>query len=463
VITDDEIVRLFQLADPDRHDDATVMVDAAGYLEALQTRSDDMTLIDTAEAPPRNNKWQLPTLIAAAIILVVAGSVLLTRGDGESVPLAPPTTIAPVAPTTAVEPVAVQTADDAIAVVRSYYDARAAYDTEGALSLLTDEAIATGSWGSPEKFRSELELSRAIKAQALLGDCTPVDGQGRGITIRCDFDVHDLRSEELGLGPFGDNSTEVVIVDGKISSIVESSPLETNGFIEQIWDPFSDWVAAKHAGDGEAMYGDRVLSDGPSEESIELFQQRSREWVDARLAAERVSTQFLEAFAAFDADAAGSYLADGASTERIIGEDVQDYREAIALYQAWGYEQTLGACSQVDATATGLKTRCPFRYHLLGSRELGSGPYDGSYFTVTVDDETALITKVESTWGPDDFSRSVAEPFTNWVTTNFPNDAAVMSNGGGPALTSESLALWDQHRREYVQHVQSNTSTTTAA
>ena len=56
-----------------------------------------------------------------------------------------------------------------------------------------------------------------------------------------------------------------------------------------------------------------------------------------------------------------------------VALELKDYRQAIALYQAWGYEQTLGACQQGSATATGLIVRCPLTYQLLGSRELGFG------------------------------------------------------------------------------------------
>ena len=77
MITDDEIMRLFELADPAHDDDGARMVDAAGYLDALQTRSYDMTLTEITEAPtkpPRDNRWLLTAVIAAAIVLIVAGA-----------------------------------------------------------------------------------------------------------------------------------------------------------------------------------------------------------------------------------------------------------------------------------------------------------------------------------------------------------------------------------------------------
>ena len=211
------------------------------------------------------------------------------------------------------------------------------------------------------------------------------------------------------------------------------------------------------------MYGDRFLADGPTEESIRLWEQRSQEWVEARLAAEQVATDFLQAFAAFDAEAAGAYLATGASTEHVINQDVADYREAIALFQAWGYEQELGPCRQSGATATGLHVHCPFAFQLLGSRELGLGPYDQNYFTVTVDDASGMITRVSSSWRDADFSREVTDPFSEWATSTHPDEVEVMTEVDRPALTPESLALWEQLRLAYVQYVLSSAPTTTTA
>jgi hypothetical protein len=471
VITDDEIMRLFELADHARDDDSARVVDAAGYLDALQTRSYDMTLTEIAEAPtksPRDNRWVLAAIVAAAIVLIVAGALLLTRDeDQDPVPVAPPTTVTSIAPTTAVEQSAGQSVDQTIAVVRSFYDARNAFDADAALSSLTNDAIVwPWSQGTakprlisgPDDFRLQTESAASTNAKVLLGDCTTVEAQGPGITVRCDYELQDLRSDELGVGPFI-GSTDVVVVDGKITSIGETGAPDS-GFEQQLWDPFGAWMEAQHPDEMPVMFAD----DTPTAESIRLWDQRSREWVEERLAAEQVATEFLQAFAAFDAEAAGAYLAPDASTEHVINQDVADYREAIALFQAWGYEQELGQCRQLGATATGLHVRCPFAYHLWGSRELGFGPFDQNYLTVTVDDASGMITEVNSSWrGAGDLMREVGDPFTVWVTTTYPDDVAVMTANGQPALTPESLALWEAHWRGYVQYVLGTTPTTTAA
>ena len=76
-----------------------------------------------------------------------------------------------------------------------------------------------------DDFRLQTESAASTNAKLLLGDCTAVEGQGPGITIRCGYELQDLRSDELGVGPFGDKSTDVVVVDGKITSIAETGSL----------------------------------------------------------------------------------------------------------------------------------------------------------------------------------------------------------------------------------------------
>ena len=485
MITDDDIMRLFEQADPARDDDRVRTADAAGYLDAIRTRSYDMQLIDTPETPtktPREHRWVLPAIVAAAIVLIVAGAVILTRDDGDNVPAAPQTTVVPTepapvdtaTPTAPVEQAAGMTPDEAIATVRSYLDARNSYDADLALSFLADNALVP-SWSQatarphllaiPEEFRLEVANGEATHSQALLGDCTVLEAQSPGITIHCGHDTQDLRSDELGIGPFDGGFLDVVVVDGKITSIDDSAGSSSSSsssmaeFQEQLWDPFGAWIDAQHPEDKAVMFADNT----PTEASIPLWDRRLSEWVALRLAAEREATDFLRSFAAFDAEGAGAYLADGASTEGIIGEDVQDYAQAIALYQAWGYEQQLGSCFQAGATATALEVRCPFAYQLLGSGELGLGPFDGSHFTVTVDNQSGLITKVDSTWLTGDFARNVTDPFTEWLTATHPDAEAQITVAGQPVLTPESLALWEQYRTEYVQYVLGNTPTPTAA
>ena len=151
-----------------------------------------------------------------------------------------------------------------------------------------------------------------------------------------------------------------------------------------MWDPFGAWLEAQHPDDvrGHGRRGEVTAT----EESIRLWEQRSREWVEVRLAAEQVATEFLQAFAAFDAEAAGAYLATGASTEHdsSIKTSLTTGRRS-RLYRRWVTSRSSAPASspvprrRSCTCAARSRTTCWIR-------ELGVGPFDQNYFTVTVDD-----------------------------------------------------------------------------
>jgi hypothetical protein len=69
-----------------------------------------------------------------------------------------------------------------------------------------------------------------------------------------------------------------------------------------------------------------------------------------------------------------------------------------------------------------------------------------------------LITQVsfEIETDANGFSVQVWEPFALWVSAAYPEDAAIMytdSSMSDYRLTDESIALWEQHTHEYVDHV----------
>jgi hypothetical protein len=57
--------------------------------------------------------------------------------------------------------------------------------------------------------------------------------------------------------------------------------------------------------------------------------------------------------------------------------------------------------------------------------------------------------------GDAEFVPQVWDPFYAWVSTAYPDDAAIMFPGGfsDPALTQESIPIWEQRTREYVEVV----------
>ena len=86
MITDEEVLRLFERADPAQTDDAAPAIDAAGYLDALRARRSNMTYIDAeptlTETPTNRHRW-LHAIAAAATVAIIAGGLMLTAREGD--------------------------------------------------------------------------------------------------------------------------------------------------------------------------------------------------------------------------------------------------------------------------------------------------------------------------------------------------------------------------------------------
>ena len=102
MITDDEVMRVLEQANPASVDDPIPMLDVAGYRDVLDARNTTMTLIDsepTPSEPSSGRRW--PILIAAAAAVVVAIAVVATRDDDDATPAdqpSPTVTVPPTAP-----------------------------------------------------------------------------------------------------------------------------------------------------------------------------------------------------------------------------------------------------------------------------------------------------------------------------------------------------------------------------
>jgi hypothetical protein len=176
-------------------------------------------------------------------------------------------------------------------------------------------------------------------------------------------------------------------------------------------------------------------------------------------AAQEVTTGFLEAYGAFDTDQAITYLADDADVSGLVssvGEPfppgaLEQFPLLVSQLEAEGYKQMLHSCEEVGTSASGTKVPCTFDFHLLGSDEIGRGPYSGSSFELAVRD--GEIVQASVTWEIAEFSPQMWEPFYSWTHTTYPKDAEIMYVVGGVRLTEESTRLWEQHRQDYVAHV----------
>jgi basic membrane lipoprotein Med (substrate-binding protein (PBP1-ABC) superfamily)/DNA-binding SARP family transcriptional activator len=171
--------------------------------------------------------------------------------------------------------------------------------------------------------------------------------------------------------------------------------------------------------------------------------------------AEHVAGGFLDAYGAFDADRAISYLTDDAILA-ILGrsESPEHFRLGISVMEAIGYQQTINGCEEQGGDpSSGIRLRCTFDLHALGSDELGHGPYTGNYWDLTVRDGKLVSASLTWAYTTNGFSRQMWEPFAKWIGDEYPDDVLLMyedASKTGFRFAEDSIHLWEQHTREYV-------------
>lgn len=174
----------------------------------------------------------------------------------------------------------------------------------------------------------------------------------------------------------------------------------------------------------------------------------------ANASSELVARNFLEAYGAFDAERAMTYVAKNADLTGLIDEQVPDDTAGLSLMlsflKAQGYEQTVTSC-EANTLRSDTTVVCEFDFHGIRSEEIGRGPFSGSDFTFVVRD--GEIVRGWLGWDTEEFSPQIWEPFAGWVSATHPEDFDVMYLGDGNdfRLTEESIRLWEKRSREYVK------------
>jgi hypothetical protein len=272
-------MRLLRRADPDRGRADVPTIDGIDYLAALRRRSTTVTLIDiepAATQPEGRHRWPIIAVAAAAVVAIVVGAVMLAAREDSEPPVPADTTVATVAP---------DVPDDATAaeeVARGFLDTYAANDADQARTYITESAIGA-SWGTVEEFRGDLAWNAATGYKIVVSDCELLDDDPEaGVSLRCGFDFHQLGSDALGIGPYGDNFWDLTVRDGEIVSA--SSEGNPNPWITEMLLPFNDWIKAEHPDDVLVMYTDNSQEERRlTDEALQLWEQRTQEYVQAVL------------------------------------------------------------------------------------------------------------------------------------------------------------------------------------
>lgn len=428
-MTLDQIDQMVRQANP--VPDLTVLepVDASVLVFDQQRRTDMQThdRIEVDQGPKESGRGFLVG-IAAAVVVVVGVLVLVRPMDG---------------------PVAASPIEVATAFVEAY----GSFDADRAATYLADDADVSRLEAGVEGWQLGVRWMEAAGVELLLDSCEEEVGSAPG-TVHCVFAFHAIRSDEIGLGPFGDSTFDFRILDGEIVSASMIWNIEKFG--PQVWEPFAVWVAVAYPEDVTIMYtGSSQSMQRFTDEAIALWEQRSREYVEVARGgaeAENIATQFVEAYVAHDADKATSYLAADVDLSKFTRDlGLGPY---VRMDVATGFKRLFDSCVATSAAPTGISVRCPYDFHGIRSEEIGLGPYSGSWWDIAIEDGQIVSVSDEIVFMENGFSDQMWEPFARWIGSTHPEDGAVMYVNWPSILsaqyTDESIALWEERSSEYV-------------
>jgi hypothetical protein len=167
-------------------------------------------------------------------------------------------------------------------VAAGFLEAFGTFDAEGALTYLADDADLSGLDsslaqfvpGAPtDAFRLWVAWHEAVGYKQMLQPCERVGDATSFTELRCPFDVHSLRSDELGLGPYSGSYWALTVRGGEI--VQARLTHDTSEFSPQVWEPFQAWVSSAYPEGVAIMYAPAM-----TEVSNALWEQRTREYVE---------------------------------------------------------------------------------------------------------------------------------------------------------------------------------------
>ena len=168
----------------------------------------------------------------------------------------------------------------------AFVEAYADFDPDRAATYLADDAdltIWTDKLGD-DHWRRGLGWLEAAGTRMTLDSCSSLWSSGGATYVSCVFDVQGLGSEELGRGPYPDNTFSLTVEDGEIVDASMELASRTNGFYEEMWRPFAKWVTRAHPEDAALMYYQWPETDWASEtpRSMALWRDHVQDYVEAK-------------------------------------------------------------------------------------------------------------------------------------------------------------------------------------
>jgi Tol biopolymer transport system component len=340
---------------------------------------------------------------------------------------------------TPAEPPAVQTA-------MAFLDAYGAFDADRALSYLADEAIddprPVAFGRTRDGFRGELAILAAFRYRHIITGCEEGGESPAGTAVRCAFDIHEFGSDEVGLGPYGDNYWDLTVRDGKLTSARSTWAHSTNGSSDERWEPFANWVRANYPDDVLELYtGDPPTQFINREETISLLEQRVDEFVAEEVARLESARALIDAWVAGDGAAAAALFTSDGTWEGVPAEQLPALHDWL---RAVGAEYVSDGCRLRPAMGD---AECTYSVENDLTRFLDTGPIANSFVVEVADGAIDSVDDV-----PNEQLDEVWQTFADWMADNHPDDVESMYTEGTllALLNATSIELWEQYVGEFV-------------
>jgi len=169
---------------------------------------------------------------------------------------------------------------NALEIATDFFNATIFSNEDRAVGMLADDADLSG-WGLEgiREFRVLMRFWEATGFKHMLDSCVETSSLPFGTVVRCTYDFHGIRSDEIGRGPYSGSYDEITVRDGEIVDVYGN--IEIAKFSPQMWEPFAEWISTNYPDDVVVMYRPNFSDYRLTPESIRLWEQHSREYVKA--------------------------------------------------------------------------------------------------------------------------------------------------------------------------------------
>ena len=161
--------------------------------------------------------------------------------------------------------------------------------------------------------------------------------------------------------------------------------------------------------------------------------------------AAEVAERFVAAYATYDTETVAAMAANPG--------EARAWHMSMARDAAWGVEFIFEPCQVRTSNRVGTGVLCPFSLHVMGSEEVGRGPFENATFTLWLT-EDGKVFEANPTWNYETNGMTQhVEAVSNWVFEEHPDQTEVLALDEPDVPAAEWdrwLGMWQEYVADYV-------------